>query len=157
MKNRIPLLIVLVLLLAAVPVGAFAHTASNPKIVPLWAGQHFPAGEVSVWNDGSSLHVCFQTSGSWRLVETHLYVGMSEPTKSAPGRFPYSQEHLPWVSSYCYDIPLGDIGAGGGDTVYIAAHAVVYWPCDWEETAWAEGDRFGKGWAMYFEYEIQGE
>jgi hypothetical protein len=77
------------------------------------------------------------------MSETHLYVGKTNPEllTSAPGQFPYSEEHDPAVIAYTYTIPMVDIdsyslskkgkkwvadnstGIDEGDLIYIAAHA----------------------------------
>ena len=115
------------------------------------AKSRFCVGEVTVAIEGDNLVVTYTTEHGWILTETHLYVGTSCPTKSAPGRFPYSNEDLS-VTTYTYSIPLSEVGDG---SICIAAHAVVQKStCDGllEETAWAYGCRFGKGrnWAMCF-------
>ena len=52
-------------------------------------------------------------------------------------------------------VPLSEIGAEPCDTLYVAAHVVVY-NGKQEETAWADTYgipiRSGKGWAMYGPY-----
>ena len=117
----------------------------------LVAGQHWDAGVVTISNDDVNLYVTFETANDWELGETHLYVGTALPSRSAPGRFPYKDQ-------IAYIIPLSDLGDDGvscGDRLYIAAHAVVTRGCQ-EETAWADsyGIPFGRGWAMYVEYEV---
>ena len=114
----------------------------------LIAGQHWTAGTLSVSDDRTNLSITFDTSGTaWSLGETHLYVGTEPPTRSAPGRFPYGNQTE-------YTIPLSDFE---GDTLYIAAHAVVT-QGDQEETAWA--DSYGTpisergSWALYFGYTV---
>ncbi len=119
----------------------------------LIAGQNWdsPAGVVTVWDDGEYLYVTFKTTGDWSLGETHLYVGTVQPTKAAPGRFPFKNQ------TGGYKILLNNLGVVCGNTLYIAAHAVVSQGCQ-QETAWA--DSYGipfninKGWAMYFQYEV---
>jgi len=119
-------------------------------------------GDLTVVHDATSLTVTYSIDSPWVLVDTntHLYVGTTPPTKSAPGRFPYKEE------GDTYIILFSEIGANPGDTIYIAAQAEVENPDElvWdpgtetmvprEETAWAQGDeiRPGKNWAMYFEY-----
>ena len=111
--------------------------------------------------DDGNLVVTYETRWRWRLTETHLYVGTAPPTESNPGSFPYQNDNLGDVTSDQYSIPLSDLGAGSGDTLYIAAHAVVrVWmsewdtPDWWEETGWTCGWSFGKGWAKYFPVDI---
>ena len=105
-------------------------------IATFWAGQHTNAGSVSVSNDADTLYVTFQTTGGWTMGLTHLYVGLTPPPSYAPGSFPNQTTHNPAVTSYTYEIPLADIGASAGDTVYVAAHAEVH-NGGQNETAWA--------------------
>jgi hypothetical protein len=114
----------------------------------LIAGQDWdsPAGVVTIWNDDVNLYVTFETTGGWELGETHLYVGATPPKKSAPGKFPYTDQTE-------YTIPLSDFP--DVCILYIAAHAVVS-QGDQEETAWADtyGITFGKSWAMFVMYNV---
>jgi hypothetical protein len=97
---------------------------------------------------------------------------------SAPGQFPYSAVHNPTIIEYTYTIALTDIdsydmpkgqkwvadtnpGVALDQTIYIATHAEAQKeigtdgegnPIYQEESAWADGDEFGKGWAMYNSY-----
>ncbi|BEP18351.1 hypothetical protein PYJP_17030 [Pyrofollis japonicus] len=73
------------------------------------------------------------------MVETHLAVAKSlddiphtKKGNPVPGKFPYKAVHNPPTTAVTYTIPLKDIGAKPGDTVYIAAHAVVM------KTVWKE-------------------
>lgn len=115
-------------------------------------------GSVKVEYDiaSDSLIVTFETIDGWKLYETHLYLSKDRPAKSAPGQFPYGHDPLPGVTSDPYTVPLTDLGASYGDTLYIAAHAVVCKCGCYCETAWADGcgyfvNRGGRrqGWAMY--------
>ena len=124
----------------------------------LIAGQHTTVGSVRVeYNVAiNSLIITFETTDGWKLYETHLYLGTTPPEKSAPGQFPYGHDSLPGVTSDSYTVPLTDLGADYGDTLYIAAHAVVCKCGCGCETAWGYGcygfvNRAGRpqGWAMY--------
>ena len=124
----------------------------------LIAGKHTTVGSVKVEYDiaSDSLIITFETTDGWKLYETHLYLGTTPPAKSAPGQFPYGHDPLPGVTSDTYTVPLTDLGASYGDTLYIAAHAVVCKCSCGCETAWADGcgyfvNRGGRrqGWAMY--------
>ena len=105
-------------------------------IATFWAGQNYEAGTVSVNNDADNLYVTFTTTGGWTMGLTHLYVGLVPPASYAPGSFPYQTTHAPAVTSFTYTIPLSEIGAVPGDTVYVAAHAEVSNGTQ-SETAWA--------------------
>ena len=113
-----------------------------PEEISLIAGQHDDAGIVTVSNDEENLAVHVETTDGWRLGETHLYVGPTPPTKSAPGRLPYAN------GADC-TIPLTDLSVACGEPLYIAFHAIVY-KDGMPETAWGEGSEFGHGWAMFF-------
>ena len=124
----------------------------------LKAGQHITVGSVIVEYDVAtySLIITFVTTDGWKLYETHLYLGTTPPAKSAPGRFPYKHDSLSGVTSDPYTVPLADLGADYGDTLYIATHAVVWKNGCGCETAWGYGchgfvNRAGRshGWAMY--------
>jgi len=105
-------------------------------IATFWAGQNYEAGTVSANNDAENLYVTFTTTGGWTMSLTHLYVGLVPPASYSPGSFPYQTAHAPAVTSFTYTIPLSEIGAVPGDTVYIAAHAEVSNGTQ-SETAWA--------------------
>lgn len=132
MKKLAYLLIVLSLVLALVPAAAFAHTAGDPSVTNLIAGQHTHVGDVLVWNDGGYLYVKYViTKPFWCLTETHLDIQIDSAnfpkTKKGnpiPGHFAYNDEHN-CVGSFKYQIPLT---WAPGDIVYIAAHAAVEGP-----------------------------
>ncbi|MEA1965224.1 MAG: Ig-like domain-containing protein [Candidatus Aerophobetes bacterium] len=123
--------------------------------IDLIAGQHTVAGFITVSNDDKNLFVTYETADNWLINKTHLYVGTTIPTKSAPGKFPYKHEDLEGVTTDTYEIPLEDLGVGPCNIIYIAAHAELF-KGKTEETGWAEGEeiRPGKNWAMYFEYRL---
>jgi len=173
------IIISIVLLMLA----GFAIT-SSAQPVTLWAGQNIDVGTLTVEVDGENLEVTYTiTDPEWELLETHLYVGYTDPElylTSAPGQFPYSEEHVPAVFTFTYRIPIADIDSyelkggkkwvvvedeGLGEVIYIAAHAEVRMqtgvdfednPVYQEETAWADGEeiRPEKNWAMYFSIEV---
>ena len=121
-------------------------TLMNPDVFTLYAGQHIDVGTVSVWDDSINLYVEYTTTGDWEMIETHLYVGKTNPEEltSAPGQFPYSEEHDPADTTYTYTIPLATICSyslsekgkkwvtGGdpciepGGEIFIAAQAEVF-------------------------------
>jgi hypothetical protein len=123
--------------------------------IDLIAGQHTIAGSITVSNDDGNLFVTYETVDNWLINETHLYIGTTIPTNSAPGKFPYKHEELGGVTADTYEIPLEDLGVGPCDIVYIAAHAELVKGAI-KETGWAEGIEIkpGKNWAMYFEYQL---
>lgn len=89
----------------------------------LIAGQHAIAGSITVSNDDENLFIIYETVDNWLINETHLYVGTTIPTNSAPGIFPYKHEELEGATTDSYEIPLEDLGVDSSSTIYIAAHA----------------------------------
>ena len=148
MKKFIVLSIVLLML------AGFAIT-SSAKGVTLLAGKDINVGTLTVEVVGDDLVVTYNITSPWLLEETHLYVGTSPPTKSAPGQFPYG----PGGAVYTIDLD------GFTGILWIAAHAVVTNPeeldnCESrEETAWAFQCELwrihpNKNWATYFCFRV---
>ena len=137
MKKFIVLSIVLLML------AGFAIT-SSAEVVTLFADQTLPVGTLTVEVVGTDLVVTYAiTDPGWELLETHLYVGKTNPEDltSAPGQFPYSELPLSPISQ-TYTIALSDIdfyelgkgkkwyaednlGIGPADVIYIAAQAEI--------------------------------
>ena len=86
MKKFIVLSLILLML------AGFAFT-SSADVVTLYADQIVDVGTLTVVVDGTNLVVTYTISSPWVLGDTHLYVGISAPTKSAPGQFPYGPEN----------------------------------------------------------------
>jgi len=145
---------VCVALLLLVSVGLCAAATT----VTLVAGQEYNAGWVRAIADLGSLWITIHADNGWVLIETHVYVGLTPPTKSAPGRFPYKHEGLGGAMSDSYEIPLDAFDVECGDALYVAVHAVVLGEENeyGEETAWGDGSliREKKNWAMYFETHV---
>jgi len=59
--------------------------------------------------------VAYSIDSPWEIVETHVYIGSTTPTKSSPGKFPYA------AGDITFDV-------GEATSVYIAAHAEVKKP-----------------------------
>ena len=134
MKKFIVLSIVLLML------AGFAITSSAEDLVVGREGMI--VGTLTVTESGGDLVVTYTiTDPEWELLETHLYVGKTDPEglTSAPGQFPYSELPLSPISQ-TYTIALSDIdfyelgkgkkwhaednlGIGPGDKIYIAAQA----------------------------------
>jgi len=157
MKRFIVLSIVLLM------IAGFAMASSAQDLDLVVGRQHIPVGTLTVVVDGTDLVVTYDiTDPEWELLETHLYVGTSAPTKSAPGRFPYGSSDV--VDEGEYEIDLGSFTG----TLYIAAHAEIGMIDEFgepvldendeqiKETVWAEGTqiRTGKNWAMYFTFTV---
>ncbi|WP_028307935.1 hypothetical protein [Desulfitibacter alkalitolerans] len=75
-------------------------------------------GTVYIRNDANKIYVEIDTINGWELSETHLYVGLTPPTNSAPGQLGNTRE--PNSTSYTYELPLPS-----GSQIYIALHAAV--------------------------------
>ncbi|MBA7549302.1 hypothetical protein ES705_41781 [subsurface metagenome] len=162
MRKFIVISIVLLML------AGFAITSSAQLVtVTLFADQTLPVGTLTVEVVGTDLVVTYDIFGSgWELLETHIYVGVDPPSKSAPGRFPYVDDATDGQYIRVYNL-----GVFTG-TLCIAAHAEIG-EVDvngdpvvdendeqFEETAWAlaeVGIPIGKGknWATYFEFEVE--
>lgn len=116
-------------------------------------------GDLSVDYTSGNITVSYSidTSTGWEIIETHVYVDTTVPTKHSPGKFPYVEDEP-------VEVPDGTL-------IYIAAHAEImrdtgevdeYGEPIYEyETVWAQtGDNdnlfrdTGKGnkWATYFTY-----
>jgi len=167
------LLTVFILVLAGTSKSADTCSVTTPcgttTEVKLLAGQYIDVGTVTVKNDASCLCITYATTGDWYLTEVHFHIAKNWqdiPQKNGnpiPGKFAYKMTFDPPVTSYerCFDLSNLLGGLKPGDTIYIAAHAVVVKKDDsgniiQKETAWGEGPEFpGKNWAMYFTYEIQ--
>ena len=139
MKKFIVISIVLLML------AGFAIT-SSAEVVTLFADQTLPVGTLTVEVVNTDLVVTYAiTDPGWELLETHLYVGWTDPEvdlNSAPGQFPYSEEHDSAVFTVTYTISISEIDSyklkGGkkwvvdekaviepGDPIYIAAQAEI--------------------------------
>ncbi|MBZ5708838.1 hypothetical protein [Nannocystis pusilla] len=136
--------------------------ACGEASVELIAGQNIDVGEVTVYNDETTVCVAFTTEGDWYMTETHLAIA-TDPVgipqmngNPIPGQFPLHHEDL-WTQHDVFCVLLADIGAEPGDPLYIATHAAVAQEIEGEivggETAWGQGHDFpGGNWGMYFEY-----
>jgi len=103
------------------PVPAYCEipTTDGSCVRVLYAGQNVPVGRVEVFRDGTKVLVVYRvTDPQWTLIETHLYVGATAPTTSAPGRFPYKHE---WINTSVDTYRL----TMTADCLYVAAQGVV--------------------------------
>lgn len=123
----------------------------------LMAGQHFDAGDVSVYFDLENVYVEYTTSANWSIKKTHLYVGGCQliPRNNAgnpiPGQFPMSNTYFNGTQSVIYTIAKSTLP----ECFCIAAHAEVTKSQNGvvvqTETAWAAGERFTqRNWATFF-------
>jgi hypothetical protein len=162
MKRATYLSILVILLLAVLPVTAFAGYTISPRLL---AGQTEFAGVVKITGDHDWLVVEFmlRAGAGWCMTESAVHVGLSLddfPQNSGgaiPGQFDYKAVHDPCTSKYTYRIPVQ--GDWYRNQIYIATHAVVIGPDGEEETAWAvncgdlEGGQFpGSNWSAYITF-----
>ncbi len=131
----------------------------------LLAGQTIDAGWVNVSNTQSHLRIAVQAEHGWLLEEVHIYAGLDPvPVNGggnpSPGQFPYKTDYAPGVAKHVEMIPLADLLAQCGDTLFIAVHAsVVQLDAQGnviqEETAWAFGTPFsGSRWGWWFNRDL---
>ncbi len=167
---------ILVLILGLIMVMAFAVPVQAESIsAQLVIGRDAAvnAGTVDVDYDSAAGNVTVTyavdpaLNGGWQLVETHIYVGIAAPTKSAPGKFPYRAVPTDNPNIWTCTVP---VNAGEEGVVYVAAHAALTQtvvtpnPIEGEapivtvieETGWAQAETGntpippGKNWATYF-------
>lgn len=148
-------------------VASIADPCGTPLTVRLLAGQTIDAGSVTIANDGENLCVRYETHGGWFLSATHLHIAsslsgipMTKGGNPIPGQFAYSRSYDPPVTDDEYCFTLAELGYTAGDTIFVAAHAVVKQIVNdsiiSQQTGWGEGPGFpGKNWATYFMYTIQ--
>ena len=140
----------------------------SAKITELYAGnpKNDPtvAGNVYLSRVGNELIVTYLTQDGWTIEETALLVTLpsnlaSYLTKSGNpkiGQFKKTSGPPTSVSPtevvYTIDLTVLFPGGWSGETLILAAHAVVSHPDFGEETAWADtwGQSFpGSSWALY--------
>ena len=141
--------------------GATLLPANALSTMDLYAGKNTIVGLVVVSNDATNLYVQYVTTGGWTIEETHLAVATDlsdiPQNHGGPivGKFQYKETSAPGTTEVTYTIPLSSFGAG--QTLFIAAHAVVV-NGRASETAWAGclvSNPFpGANWAMYFTYDV---
>ena len=174
MRKFIVISIVLLML------AGFAITSSAMEVDLVVGRKLIPVGTLTVEIVSGNLVITYAMNPvvpdeeGWELLETHLYVGIDPPTKSAPGQFPYGPESE-YATDDGYSIPLSVLPVlpSGSDSYFIAAQAEIGKIDDEgepvldnpdpeigeqiEETTWAKSDdeiRPGKNWAMYFEFVV---
>lgn len=113
----------------------FKYGIGDSLTLPLVAGQHTQIGTVTVETDNDNIIVEYSiTAPDWTFEKSQLYVDNEPPRRCNPGGFPYSSDDDSSViisdKVHRYVIPLSDICSGCCDTLYVAAHADVLYPCD---------------------------
>jgi len=162
-KVLIPLLaalMALVVLVGVLPVSASDPTSVTLDLIINGGDTAQDIGDVVVtFDDEGQFTVVYTIDDlSWTLVETHVYLGEAAPTKSAPGKFPYTATDTITLT------------LEPGTVVYIAAHAQLQMEIVdpetgeiivIEETGWAQSANPdmpnipippGKNWATYIEW-----
>ncbi len=122
-----------------VPLVCWQKTDGNVsvKLEPAGAG-----------DDSYLLQVQLNAPTGWGEVLSRLYVGNTPPSDPCPFHFPYKHNHLKGAASDTYLIPLDEVGAGDGDTVYFAAYTLVRrllfkwrgFPIYWYRGLWGDGE-----------------
>lgn len=157
--------ILISLMTAAALVAPSAAQSCDKFETELFAGQTIHSGDINVTNTGTHLRIGIRTSGGWLLDLVHIYAGLDPvPVNGAgnpaPGQFPYQTDYDPPVSRHIEMIPLSDLGAQCGDTLYVAVHADVvkldqHGNVTDSETAWGFGTPFGGSrWGWWFNYDL---
>ncbi len=134
-------------------------------VTSLMAGQTNNVGSVTVSNNSNFVFVTYQTTGSYLLKKTHLYVGTLAglPVNNAGnpqiGQFPFQTNHGGGVSTYTYTIPRSSL-PGGCLTVAAHAEIIAYGAngsINYSETGWGNGTQINNGgsWAMRFSHCLQ--
>jgi hypothetical protein len=155
----------------AVSIGVLAASSAHAQSVcgspfqtTLVAGQHYPAGIITISNDQANVYVKYETSAPWLMSEAHVAVAttlagipQTRTGNPIPGRFSYSATFDPEVSSYMFTIPLSSLG-NPASSLFVAAHSIVQAPQNQggAQTGWGQGTSFpGSNWAMFVSYAVQ--
>lgn len=129
---------------------------------PLVVENELAAGTITVENDATHLYITYDVFGDWELKETaldatrwlHEIPGTRGGGDPDIGRFRYLRRHDPGTKSRTYAYSLWELRVAQGDTVYIAAHALVSHNGE-EREAWGGLERFhSPNWANYLSYVI---
>ena len=145
-----------------IPPGYQLQECIVPTETALMAGQSTNVGTVTIWNDDTKVYVSYQTTGSYKVKRTHLYVGACNtiPVNGAGnpriGLYPYSTDHGTGVQTFTYEILRSSLPAG---CLCVSSHAEVVGynstgGINFTETGWGYGEQVtdGGSWAMKFGY-----
>ncbi|MCL4196585.1 MAG: hypothetical protein KJZ69_03755 [Phycisphaerales bacterium] len=132
----------------------------------LCAGRNIDVGRVAYANNNTSLFVGYQTTGEWYIREVQLEV-VADPSEfpmnanGSPkiGQFRFQETFETPTQEVIFHLSLSELGFEPGQTIYVAAHAVVVRIVGneivQEETAWGKGTRFGGGsWATFDDFRL---
>ena len=100
------------LLITPAGMGLDYYYCDDYEEVDLRGAKNYVGGSVIISNCNTKIHVEFQTDSPWKLVETHVHVGVTlddiphtKKWNAKPGKFEYSAEH-DYVDSHYYSIPI---------------------------------------------------
>jgi hypothetical protein len=123
--------------------------------------QSTDVGDVSVYNDGKSLHIQIAAANGWRLNETFVHVAPTlaqipvSAGKPQTSRFEHSQTHANAVTGDVYEIAVGQWPAGTVLSIAAGANATKVGSSA-AQAAWGDGMMFGGSQdAMFFSYTVQ--
>lgn len=110
-------------------------------------GSGIDVGDVTIWNEGTTLFVRFETTGTWVLTKTHMHIAgtpedipQTKKGNPIPGKFDNKMSHNN-IQIFTYSIDLTEAGFSSGDSIAIATHADVKQPIEeCYETVWQIGD-----------------
>jgi hypothetical protein len=135
-----------------------------PLVENLTAGQHTVIGNVTIWNDATTLFVQYNvTSSGWTLGRTHVNVSQDaivvngktytpSSIRPPPGQYTTQKTHNPPVTTYTYTFPLSQWTSG---TLYILTHAEASSNGGEFETAYGGNhSNTGSGWWFYSVFEV---
>lgn len=166
---EIIIIIFFIIIILSLPISAQVSNQYGDCTKPLIAGKKninsgISAGMVritSLVDDPDKLLVEFITYDGWVMQETHLNVGSTPPTTSAPRQFIYKHDLVEDPLYDKYEVSLARHMINATDYIYFAAHAALQMigpegDVLEEESAWALGTPIhntgirAKKWAMYF-------
>ncbi|HCY42799.1 MAG TPA: hypothetical protein DHV48_15865 [Prolixibacteraceae bacterium] len=131
-------------------------TACTPATYKLFGGQTIEMGNLTVWNNETTIYVTYNTSENYPMSEVQLWVGTDislVPTANGapiPGQFDLKYSSDEGFTQYTFEVPMADVPVICGGTIYIYAHASAG-----GETLWSEGTAFDSNrWGWYSEYTI---
>jgi hypothetical protein len=153
--------------IAVASAGTVLRTPTAPvnacgiaETTDLIAGESTDVGDITVYNDGSTLHIQFATSDSWRLHDTYVHVAPSlagiPVAAGSPqtARFEFQHSNAQAVTGDVYEISMKQWPAGtvlsiaaGADAAKLGASSA--------QAAWGDGMMFGSQDGRFFTYTIQ--
>lgn len=147
-----------------IPGGYTVPECVTPVETAILAGQTTNVGTITVWNDENNVYVHYQTTGSYKLKKTHLFVGACSgiPVNNSGnpriGQYPYQTTHgTTGVQEFTYIIPKSSLPPEGCLCVSAHAEIVAYNASGqliYSQTGWGQGEQISDGgsWAMKFGY-----